>query len=79
VFLGTFTYDCTPNLTPEQRGWPVVECESTDVFLGTFTYDCTPNLTPEQRTEPTTDGESPSSHTEPEQSPPRQPPPPSRP
>lgn len=32
-FLGSFTHDCTPGLTGEQKAWPVADCEPADVFL----------------------------------------------
>lgn len=33
TFLGSFNHDCAPNLTDEQKRWPVAECESADVLL----------------------------------------------
>jgi hypothetical protein len=50
VFLGSFTHDCTPNLTDEQKAWPVADCEPADVFLQ-------PSLVVELTVRPDADGE----------------------
>jgi hypothetical protein len=52
VFLGTYTHDCAPGLTDEQKLWPLADAVPTDVFLGTFIQKCTPGLTGEQMPEP---------------------------
>ncbi|MFO0848840.1 MAG: hypothetical protein U0871_09845 [Gemmataceae bacterium] len=35
-FLGTFEYDCWPDLTAEQKSWRVVDLVSPAVFLGSY-------------------------------------------